>query len=239
VPNDTNRREDVFQATVDLNRSPEAADDSATTLQETLVDINVLANDTDPDGDELAVGEVGVAAHGTTSINPDGTVRYLPDDGFSGLDTFTYTVTDSHGGTDMATVSVNVTSLNQPPSVDAGPDQTITFPTDTVILTGIVSDDGLPSGSILTISWSQVDGPAAVEFGTPDELASRNGRYARLLHAQGTRVVRGASEQCQLLGRSATTPDSRAPAGPSVLEGAFKGRVEPVPRRFQHKVCEG
>jgi hypothetical protein len=78
-------------------------------------------------------------------------------------------VTDGHGGTDVATVTVEVTPLNQPPSVDAGPDQTITFPTDTVTLTGIVSDDGLPAGSILTISWSQVDGPAAVEFGSPDQ----------------------------------------------------------------------
>ncbi|MGH9463769.1 MAG: Kelch repeat-containing protein, partial [Vicinamibacteria bacterium] len=146
-----------------------AVDDSATTLQEDPVDINVLANDSDPDGDALAVEEVGMAAHGEISINPDGTVRYVPDEGFSGLDTFTYTVTDGHGGTDVATVTVDVTSRNQPPSVDAGPDQTITFPIDTVTLSGTVSDDGLPVGSVLTISWTQVDGPAAVDFGTPDQ----------------------------------------------------------------------
>ena len=129
VPGDTNRREDVFQAKLGLNRSPEAVDDFATTLQDTPVDINVLANDTDPDGDALTVEEVGVPANGTTSINPDGTVRYVPDEGFSGVDTFTYTVGDGHGGADVATVTVDVTRLNQPPSVDAGPDQTITFPT--------------------------------------------------------------------------------------------------------------
>ncbi len=169
VPDDTNRREDVFQAKVELNRDPEALDDSVTTVQETPVDINVLANDTDPDGDTLTVLDVSVPANGTASINPDGTVQYVPDNDFRGVDTFTYTVGDGHGGTDVATVTVDVTPLNQPPSVDAGPDQTITFPTDTLTLTGTVTDDGLPPGSVLTISWTQVDGPVAVDFGSPDQ----------------------------------------------------------------------
>jgi fibro-slime domain-containing protein/RHS repeat-associated protein len=55
--------------------------------------------------------------------------------------------------------------VNRPPTADAGPDQTITLPADTVSLSGLVSDDGLPAGSSLRVAWSRVSGPAAVVFG--------------------------------------------------------------------------
>jgi N-acetylneuraminic acid mutarotase len=54
---------------------------------------------------------------------------------------------------------------NQPPTVSAGPDQTITLPNNAT-LTGTVTDDGLPTGT-LTRNWSKVSGPGTVAFGTP------------------------------------------------------------------------
>ena len=161
VPDDTNKKEDVFQAPLDLNRPPDAVDDTRTTPQEMPVDINVLGNDTDPDGDTLAIEELGEPANGEVSLNADDTVRYAPAPGFVGTDTFTYTLGDGHGGTDTATVTIDVTPLNQPPEVDAGLDQSITLPNNTVTLTGEVSDDDLPEGSSLTILWTQLEGPAA------------------------------------------------------------------------------
>lgn len=56
---------------------------------------------------------------------------------------------------------------NQAPVVDAGTDQSITLPINTVILDGTVSDDGLPVGGSLTISWSKVSGPGTVTFDDP------------------------------------------------------------------------
>lgn len=53
--------------------------------------------------------------------------------------------------------------LNQPPQVDAGPDQTITL-SDSATLDGTVNDDGLPSGT-LDITWSVSSGPGLVTFG--------------------------------------------------------------------------
>ena len=53
-------------------------DDTATTDEDTPVDINVLANDSDSDGDTLNVVSVTQGANGTVSINPDKTVRYAP-----------------------------------------------------------------------------------------------------------------------------------------------------------------
>ncbi|HJX28489.1 MAG TPA: RHS repeat-associated core domain-containing protein [Thermoanaerobaculia bacterium] len=53
---------------------------------------------------------------------------------------------------------------NEAPVVDAGPDETITLPTDTVTLAGTASDDGLPTGSTLAVTWTKVSGPGEVTF---------------------------------------------------------------------------
>ena len=55
---------------------------------------------------------------------------------------------------------------NAPPSVNAGPDQTITLP-DVATLNGSATDDGLPAGSTLTVSWQKVSGPGTVTFSAP------------------------------------------------------------------------
>jgi hypothetical protein len=57
-------------------------------------------------------------------------------------------------------------AANSAPLVDAGTDQTLTLPA-AAALDGTVSDDGLPAGSVLTISWSVVSGPGSVSFGDP------------------------------------------------------------------------
>lgn len=55
-------------------------------------------------------------------------------------------------------------AANQAPTVNAGPDQTITLPS-TAALDGTVTDDGLPAGSTLTQTWAKVSGPGTVTFG--------------------------------------------------------------------------
>jgi hypothetical protein len=60
-------------------------------------------------------------------------------------------------------------STDQPPTVNAGPDQTITLP-GTAGLGGTVSDDGLPAGSTVSVTWSQVSGTGTVTFATPAAL---------------------------------------------------------------------
>lgn len=90
------------------NRAPSAAPDAATTNESTPVDIDVRANDSDPDGDPVAVESVTQPAHGSASIQPNGLVRYVPTAGFRGSDSFTYTLRDGRGGTDTAAVSLTV-----------------------------------------------------------------------------------------------------------------------------------
>jgi RHS repeat-associated protein len=62
--------------------------------------------------------------------------------------------------------------VNRPPTAEAGPEHTITLPTDTVALEGTASDDGLPSGSTLEITWTKVSGPGPVTFADPHSAAT-------------------------------------------------------------------
>src|SRR5207244_3991118 len=94
----------------DDNSPPVAQDDSAVTAMDVPVIIDVLANDSDPDGASLVVESAGPGQHGNVDINPDGTVTYTPNGGmgFEGTDTFSYTISDGQGGNASATVTVTV-----------------------------------------------------------------------------------------------------------------------------------
>jgi hypothetical protein len=101
----------MIEVTVDAtNDAPSAADDAVLmAVDGGSISINVLENDsTAPDaGENLAVLAVGAAAGGTVVIDGS-TVLYTPTTGFTGSDTFSYTIGDGHGGTDSATVTVTV-----------------------------------------------------------------------------------------------------------------------------------
>jgi hypothetical protein len=103
--------------TVTAPPPPVAVADTATTLRNQAVTINVLANDTDASG-TITPSTVAIAsnpADGTVSVQSDGTIIYTPTAGFIGSDSFTYTVGDSLGDTSSpGTVTVSVT-LPVPP----------------------------------------------------------------------------------------------------------------------------
>ena len=90
------------------NNPPTATDDTATTTSPDPVRIDVLINDIDRDGDRLTVTGATDPAGGTAVVNQDNTITYTPDQGFSGPDTFDYTISDNRGGTDTGTVRINV-----------------------------------------------------------------------------------------------------------------------------------
>jgi hypothetical protein len=95
----------------DTNRNPTAANDNASTSQGMPVEIDVLANDADPDGDALTITAVTTQASGTASIiNAGKKVRFTPASGFSGSATFGYTIEDGNGGSATAGVTVAVSA---------------------------------------------------------------------------------------------------------------------------------
>jgi hypothetical protein len=102
-----------------VNDAPVAVDDTATVAEGAgPTPIDVLANDTDVDGDTLAVTSAEVAEHGVVGVS-SGAVTYAPDAGFVGTDGFTYTAGDGHGGTSRASVQVTVLPDTTPPVVTA------------------------------------------------------------------------------------------------------------------------
>ncbi len=112
--NDGTSDSNVATVTVEVkNTPPVAVDDAASTFKNTPVTVDVLANDSDADGDALSVTGLTAPAHGTATLNADGTVTYSPNAGFSGTDTFTYRAFDGTDAGNVATVTVEV--INRPP----------------------------------------------------------------------------------------------------------------------------
>jgi VCBS repeat-containing protein len=94
-----------------VNDPPVAVNDSYTTIEDQPITIaapGVLGNDTDPDGDSLTVVSNTQPSNGTVTQNADGSFTYMPNPDFCGVDSFTYTISDGHGGTDTATVTLEV-----------------------------------------------------------------------------------------------------------------------------------
>ncbi len=142
----------TISITVDsVNDNPVAADDTAVTSEDTPVrTVNVLANDTDLDGDTLSVSDYSQGAHGKVVYNNDGTFTYTPEDNYNGTDSFTYSVSDGQGGTDTAVMTINVTGDNDAPEAAS---DTITTSEDRSVTTGVVTaNDTDIDGDTLTVT---------------------------------------------------------------------------------------
>ena len=116
------------------NQAPVANNDTAATTVDTLVNINVTANDTDSDGtiNPATVVVISAPANGTAVPKVNGTVDYTPATGYTGQDTFTYTVNDNLGATsNVATVTVTVNPGGTPAMTSPAPGSTLTTSTVT------------------------------------------------------------------------------------------------------------
>ena len=109
--------------TVAVHKAPLAGNDTVRTNKSTAVKILVLANDSDPDGNNISVTGLTQPANGTAVLNADGTVIYTPKASFStGTDTFVYKVTD--GVLQSNTATVSAVTINTVPT--AGSDTATT-----------------------------------------------------------------------------------------------------------------
>ena len=101
--------------TITQDAAPIANNDTATTDEDTPVDINVLANDTEPDGDTLNINSVTQGANGAVSINPDKTMHYAPARTSSAaIHSLTRSTTDT-AATRQRLLNVTVNAVNDEP----------------------------------------------------------------------------------------------------------------------------
>jgi VCBS repeat-containing protein len=172
--------EETFLWTV-TNPGPVSTDDNFVGSEDTDLNETVANNDFDPDGDTLTYALITNPTDGNVVLNSDGSFTYTPDPGFNGIDSFQYEITDADGATSIASVTLDITGVNDVPEVASEiPDQS-DFDSDTInldvsgnfydadsdTLTFVAS--GLPTG--LTISAS------GVISGTIDSSASTGGPY--------------------------------------------------------------
>jgi fibronectin type 3 domain-containing protein len=185
------------------NQPPTANPVTATTEQGQAVTVNVTINDSDPDGDPLTVTAVTQPANGSAAIVSASSVRYTPAAGFHGTDGFNYTISDGHGGTATASVTVTVLQLEEvagirammlPVTVDTGAD----YLSNTYVGVGLVNPT--EEAEIIGLGGLDRTGRRILETRLIDPLAPR-GQAAFL-----TSEVDGMTDE-------AVTLSVEAPAG--------------------------
>jgi VCBS repeat-containing protein len=154
---------------VSANVAPVATDDALTlaeTAGKTEIGSILLANDSDSDGDALAISAVqAVSAQGASvSIGADGKVSYDAgsifadlDSGETATDSFTYTVTDGNGHVSTATATVTITGVTQNSAPVAGNDQ-LTLREDTGatdVTFALLANDSDPDGDSFMVTAVQ------------------------------------------------------------------------------------
>ena len=177
--------------TITQDAAPIANNDSATTDEDNPVNINVLANDTDSDGDTLSVFSVTQGTNGSVSINPDKTVRYAPALNFFGSDSFTYTIDDGHGGQSTATVNVTVNAVNDAPTFTINLlSQTVQYSDPITPVTVSVSDvDDATADLTLTVLSSVPAGLTVTPNGVGSLTISGNPSVVAGVYTIDLRVV--------------------------------------------------
>src|SRR5262249_30790081 len=152
-----------------------------------------------------------------TGVNPTTGTGFTDQNGqavfcYNGANAGSDLIRATAAGTSATATKSWGTSPNQPPAVSAGPAQTITLPTNAVTLNGVATDDGLPLGSSLTVTWSKVSGPSGVAFANSG-VATTTATF----QGAGTYVLQLTASDSQLTASDSVTitvlaaPVNRAP----------------------------
>ncbi|MFO0938840.1 MAG: Ig-like domain-containing protein [Gemmataceae bacterium] len=179
---------DTFDVTIteqtSTNQPPVATADSAIAPYETAVLIPVLANDSDPDFDAIDISSVTQPQHGTATI-VDNQVKYEPTPGYSGQDTFAYTISDGRNGISTATVALTISppSTGSPPllvgsrefavGMDMGGSQVTLYNPDQSPRYTITPFEGFTGGIRTATADFNKDGNADLVVGTGPGRATR------------------------------------------------------------------
>ncbi|MFO1262238.1 MAG: Ig-like domain-containing protein [Rhodoferax sp.] len=125
---------------------PQAADDSVSTAEDTPITFNPLANDTDAVQTGFAPVVIAGPAHGSVSVNADGSFSYTPEANYFGADSFTYQVSNGALASNTATVSLTITPVNDAP---VAADVSVTTAEDTPVAIQFIAADADSAGANL------------------------------------------------------------------------------------------
>ena len=160
-------------ATIHVNNTPPVvADDSYATGMNTQLVLSsgagVLANDTDPDGNALTATLVSAPSHGSMNLGADGSLTYMPNANFVGIDSFTYKASDGAANS-MATATIHV--HNTPPVV--ADDSYATGMNTQLVLSsgaGVLANDTDPDGNALTATLVSAPSHGSMNLGADGSL---------------------------------------------------------------------
>lgn len=134
------------------NQLPQAIADTAEMPWNSAIEINVLANDTDPDGDALQIVSIEARLGDVETL--DGlTLRYQSLENYVGEDLINYSITDNNGGISSATLTINITGNQAPLAVN----DTASITSDQTVTVNVVANDTDPDGDLLTLLSATVD----------------------------------------------------------------------------------
>ena len=201
------------------NDAPSVADDAATTAEDTAVTVSVLGNDTDLDGDSLAVTSVTQGANGAVSFNA-GSVTYTPAANFHGSDSFTYTIADGNGGSATASVSITVSPVNDAPV--AANDLAATLENTPIAIAVLANDTDVDGDALTVLGVTQgsrgsvsINGNGTVTYTPNAGTSGADGFSYTIRDAAGlqatasvTVAVTGVNESPDAVNDSATTVEA-------------------------------
>ena len=178
----------VYKAWECANARPVAQPDNATTCEDTPVDIDVLANDSDPQNLPLEVTLLTPPLHGTIGLLSDGTFRYQPNVDYKGGDSFTYKVCNSEKPCSEATVTITVNADNCPAGqysagLVAGNAVSVFSSTNTTTASNAT---GAVNGTLASIGASS--GAMVLDFGTTVPQGVTVSLYMRYYLSSGSAI---------------------------------------------------
>ncbi|TAK93165.1 MAG: tandem-95 repeat protein, partial [Verrucomicrobia bacterium] len=177
---------------VPTNHVPVANADAVTLAEDSTATLNLLANDTDADGDVLKWTGFTQATNGIVTSNANGTVTYTPATNYFGADNFTYSIADGRGGSATGLVSIIVSPVNDVPTLNSLTNWALLEDAGTqiVYLTGI-STGASNETDTLTVTVSSSD-PAiipapTITYSSPDATGTLS--FASATNAFGTVTI--------------------------------------------------
>ncbi|MGI2146376.1 Ig-like domain-containing protein [Shewanella frigidimarina] len=141
------------------NALPLAVADAVTVPVNQGIEIDVLANDSDTDGDTLTVKQV-ISQFGTAEVLDNQQISYLPAEDFIGTDVLVYSISDGNGGTGSSKLTVTVVANRAPIAVD---DMASTDDKTTLILDVLSNDTDADNQTLSVIAVSAQQGSVMIE----------------------------------------------------------------------------